>query len=282
MKTSKYQQAMDQVNLSPEADERISAAIEAARQEQKVVSLSGGRAKRVAFRLCCAAVIAAMLAVSAMAVSYYHSRSLGKVEDVIINFGTGPRHDLTIPEAFASPDAPETIQEYYLPTAYISADNLEMFWVDYRAKNENGTYDWYFYEPTSSDPARRVKESPLLDTPTDVYYFWDATGKGWSSVIFSQTAAKYFDGGSALISIEAGDSPTDLYSFELDGYEVYVFAILDIDGSGREVMRTWYWTDGNYLFTLCCFSNISDEAMTKIFRSVRPVGGEIPYLAEFQ
>lgn len=62
MKTNKYQQAMDQVNLSTEADERISAAIEAARQEQKVIPLPGGRAKKSAFRFGRAAVIAAVLA----------------------------------------------------------------------------------------------------------------------------------------------------------------------------------------------------------------------------
>ena len=71
MKISKYQQAMDQVNLSSEADQRISAAIQAASQEQKVVPMSGGRAKKSAFRFGRSAVIAAVLAglliVSAMA-----------------------------------------------------------------------------------------------------------------------------------------------------------------------------------------------------------------------
>lgn len=62
MKTTQYQQAMDQVNLSTEADERISAAIEAARQEQKVIPLPGGRAKKSVFRFGRAAVIAAVLA----------------------------------------------------------------------------------------------------------------------------------------------------------------------------------------------------------------------------
>lgn len=62
MKTSKYQQAMEQVNLSPEADERIQAAIQTARQEQKVIPLHGGKTKKTAFRFGRAAVIAAVLA----------------------------------------------------------------------------------------------------------------------------------------------------------------------------------------------------------------------------
>ena len=285
MKTGKYRQAMEQVKLSPEADERISAAIQAAQQEQKVIPLPGGKTKKTAFRFGRAAVIVAvltgLLTVAAMAVSYY--RSLGEVNDVIIIFETGPLHELTVKEAFASPDAPETIQEYYLPTAYGSGNILKTFWVEYIAKDENGEYDFgYLYEPTNPDPARRDKENPLLYTPTDVCYGWGSISEGGCSVHFLQRVAKLFDDGDVLVSHATGDFPTDLYSFELDGYELYAFALLADDGSGKELSRTWYWTDGDYLFTLCCFSVISDEAMTEIFRSVRPVGGEIPYLAEFQ
>lgn len=62
MKMNQYQQAMDQVNLSPEADERISAAIKAAQQEQKVIPLHGGKTKKSAFRFGRAIVVAAVLA----------------------------------------------------------------------------------------------------------------------------------------------------------------------------------------------------------------------------
>ena len=285
MNMDKYQQAMERVNLSPEADGRISAAIEAAQQEQTVVSMSGGRAKKAASRFGRAAVIAAVLAglltISAMAVSYY--RSLGEMDDVIVLYETGPQHELTVRKAFASPDAPETIQEYYLPTVYVSANNLRTCWMDYIAKDENGEYAFgYHYEPTSWDPAQRVKESPLLDTPTMAYYGWDPEPGMWIVVHFMQTVATYFDDGDALSSSAAGDSPTALTSFELDGYEIYAFALLASDGSGEEVSRTWYWTDGDYLFQLTCHSVISDEVMTEIFRSIRPVGSVNPYLAKFE
>ena len=232
--------------------------------------------RRIAQKLILAAAAAAVLTGSAMAVNHYYS--LGKVDDVTVN---NRSHELIISEAFASPDGPETIQEYYLPTAYVSADDLLRFWVEYLVQDENGEYDWHYYEPTSSDPALRVKESPLLDTPTDIYYAWDLTGERRLSVSFHQTVAKYFDNGAALVKHGTGDLPTDLYSFELDEYEVYVFAILATDGSGAELSRTWYWTDGDYLFELFCVSDLSDEAMTEIFRSIQPVGNEIPYLAEF-
>ena len=285
MNTDKYQQAMEQVNLSPEADQRIQAAIEAAQQEQKVVSLSGGRAKKSVFRFGRTAVIAAVLAglltITAMAVSYY--RSLGEVNDVLVLYETGPKHELTIRKAFASPDAPETIQEYYLPTVYITDNVLKTFWVEYIAKDENGEYDFgYLYEPTNPDPARRDKENPLLYTPTDVCYGWGSDSEGGSSVHFLQRVARLFDDGDVLVSHATGDFPTDFYSFELDGYELYAFALLADDGSGKELSRTWYWTDGDYLFELTCYNTISDEAMEEIFHSIRPVGGEIPYLAEFE
>ena len=285
MKTGKYRQAMEQVKLSPKADELISAAIQAAQQEQKVIPLPGGKTKKTAFRFGRAAVIAAvltgLLTVAAMAVSYY--RSLGEVNDVIIIFETGPLHELTVKEAFASPDAPETIQEYYLPTAYGSGNILKRFWVEYIAKDENGEYGLgYLYEPTNPDPARRDKENPLLYTPTDVYYGWGPIGGGASTVQFMQRVAKLFDAGDVLVSHATGDLLTDFYSFELDGYELYVFAVLASDGSGEVLNRTWYWTDGDYLFELTCQSEISDEVMEEIFHSIRPVGGMNPYLAKFE
>lgn len=234
---------------------------------------------RVVQKLILAAAAVAALAGSAMAVSYY--RSL-KMYDVTVDYGAGPQHDLTVPKTFASPDAPETIQEYYLPTAYVSADSLVTFWMEYVMKDENGEYaGGYGYEPTSFDPERRVKESPLLDTPTDIYYAWDLTGERWATVYFMQIVASYYDDGDALVSQGTGDLPTDLYSFELDEYEVYAFVAFNSDGSGEVLSRTWYWTDGNYLFTLFCHGYLSEEAMTEIFRSIQPVGNEIPYLAEF-
>ena len=281
MKTSKYRQAMEQVSLSPEADGRISAAIQAAQQGQRAVP----QGKRTAFRFGRAAVIAAvltgLLTIAAMAVSHYSS--LGEMDDVIVLYETGPKHELTIRKAFASPDAPETIQEYYLPTVYVTDNVLKTFWVEYIAKDENGEYDFgYLYEPTNPDPARRDKENPLLYTPTDVCYGWGSISEGGSSVHFLQRVAKLFDDGDVLVSHATGDFPTDFYSFELDGYEIYAFALLADDGSGKELSRTWYWTDGDYLFQLICHNVISDETMAEIFHSIRPVGGVNPYLAEFE
>ena len=153
--------------------------------------------------------------------------------------------------------------------------------MDYVAKDENGEYGFgYHYEPTSWDPAERVKKSPLLDTPTMAYYGLDPTGEPgmWITVHFMQTVATYFDDGDVLTSIAAGDLSTVFYSFELDGREIYVFAVL----AGEVLSRTWYWTDGDYLFQFTCQSEISDEVMTEIFHSIRPVGSVNPYLAEFE
>ena len=89
---NKFQQAMDQVTLSPEADERIQAVIEAAQKEQKVIPLHGGKAKKTAFRFGRTAVIAAVLtgllivtALAAVGINHAAFRTRTHTEDVLFN-----------------------------------------------------------------------------------------------------------------------------------------------------------------------------------------------------
>ena len=89
---NKFQQAMDQVTLSPEADERIQAAIEAARKGQKVISLPGGRVKKSVFRFGRTAVIAAVLAgllivtaLAAVSINHTAFRTRTHTEDVLFH-----------------------------------------------------------------------------------------------------------------------------------------------------------------------------------------------------
>ena len=95
--TNKYQQAMDQVALSPEADARIRAAIQTAQQEQKVIPVPGGRAKKSAFRFGRAAVIAAVLAglliVTALAagLNYVAFRTRTHTDDVVFKYTILPK-----------------------------------------------------------------------------------------------------------------------------------------------------------------------------------------------
>ena len=95
--TNKYQQAMDQVTLSPEADARIRAAIQTAQQEQKAIPMPGGMAKKSAFRFGRAAVIAAVLAglliVTALAagINYVAVRTRPHTDDVVFKYTIFPK-----------------------------------------------------------------------------------------------------------------------------------------------------------------------------------------------
>ena len=95
---NKFQQAMDQVTLSPEADERIQAAIEAAQREQKLISLPGGRVKKTAFRFGRAAVIAAVLAgllvvtaLAAVGINHAAFRTRTHTDDVVFKYTILPK-----------------------------------------------------------------------------------------------------------------------------------------------------------------------------------------------
>ena len=72
-----FQQTWDQVTLSAEADARISAAIEAARQEYRECPPHGNTVKKSVLRLsrgtAVAAVLAALLIVTAAAAGLYHT-----------------------------------------------------------------------------------------------------------------------------------------------------------------------------------------------------------------
>ena len=93
MKTKIFQQAWDQVSLSPEAYERIQATIGAAQQEQKVIPLPGGRTKKTGFRFGSTAVIAAVLAgllivtaLAAVSINHTAFRTRAHTDDVVFKY----------------------------------------------------------------------------------------------------------------------------------------------------------------------------------------------------
>ena len=236
---------------------------------------------RVVLKFALAAAVVTLLAGSAVAVRNYGS--IGRMEDNIHEDEHGSSHWLTLLDDIAAPDAPDTIQEYYLPTAYVNSDELVTFWIEHLQYDQKGEYaGGYLYAPLSSAPEERVKESPLLDTPTDVYYAWNLDDtEVWTSVSFYQRVAKHLKAGDSFINI-GFDGHAELSPFELDGYQLYAFTAYfpdDAYGFGG-TSRSWYWTDGNYLFELHCSIEVSEETMTEIFRSIQSVGSEIPYVAQ--
>lgn len=89
---NKFQQAMDQVTLSPEADARIQAAIEATQQGQKMIPLPSSRVKKSVFRIGRTAAIAAVLvgllvvtALAAVGINHATFRTRTHTEDVLFN-----------------------------------------------------------------------------------------------------------------------------------------------------------------------------------------------------
>ena len=70
---------------------------------------------------------------------------------------------------------------------------------------------------------------------------------------------------------------------EIDEYSILTFnadftkKMLEMDPtfSSTDIWRNWYWTDGEYLFSLSS-TGLTMEEMTDLFRSIKVVGTEYP------
>ncbi len=207
-------------------------------------------------------------------------------------------YNLTFTEDMIFPNAPDIIETYYLPTYGVSANTLDLSncWI---SNTTGGVYrpfaNLYFVHTGEGDGAFVTYEDlmpnpsqenilKILEAPTCGAYQWEENH--YESVIsFHQYPARRVAGELGFNLIFSADSPEhpSWETIEIDEYSIFTFNVeygQSTPGTEPEdqILRHWYWTNGEYLFYLC--AAYSTEEMTELFRSVKPVSTEYPYEAQ--
>lgn len=137
----------------------------------------------------------------------------------------------------ASPEAPDTIERYYLPMELAESWSL--------CNGSNAFAD-------------------------AAYFAWDNYDLGIYA-IFSQKSAKHYDGSSPFdrINVSAGTEVAET-TVEHNGRMLYRFEVAPSETDARGEVY-FYWSDGDYIFRLVCPASLTDETVFSILDSVAPV-----------
>lgn len=189
-------------------------------------------------------------------------------------------YQLTFKDNFANVDAPQKIEAYALPTQLVTADMLRA------SECYIEKADLYAYYPFADEqPLGLVLTQEEIDqifqAPSTVHYVWYTAEN--VQIDFSQSLAVIATDGTAYATFAFGDSETivpSYHKFQLDEYSIFSFELdcskdPDFQDPTNAVLRTWYWTDGDYLYSLSC--SLSEQEMIELFRSVQPVSTQFPY-----
>lgn len=175
-------------------------------------------------------------------------------------------YSLTFRDLQINPDAPQNIETYFLPLDFVDGQPLQIgqtFIEDYDSMQGDHTF--------FDDPSELNVDYSEID---GVNYGWETEQYGY--IYFSQRCAKTVSDDTALVHHVLPDDEEQQAShrtFEIGEYSIFAFEISF--PSSNEVSRTWYWSDGNYIFSLT--ASLSEEDMTALFESVVPVGTHYPY-----
>lgn len=201
-------------------------------------------------------------------------------------------YNLTFSEELLLPNAPDTLETFYLPTYGVSADGLslpnccittEVYGV-YRpfanlyyvqTGEEDGSY--VTYEDLMPNPSQE-DIIQILEAPTCVDYHW-VTNDPESFIYFTQYTAKRVAEGTGVNMIFPADSPerSSWETIEIDEYSIFTFNVENTEKPEEQIVRWWYWSNGEYFFSLGAQCPL--EEMTALFRSVKAVSTEYPYEA---
>ena len=202
-------------------------------------------------------------------------------------------YNLTFTEDIVFPNAPDTIETYYLPTNGVSADTLRL--PNCLISNTAGVYrpfaNLYFVHTGEGDGSFVTYEDlmpnpsqedilKIQEAPTCASYEW-VVNDYESFIYFEQYPAKRVAGGMGFNQIFSADSSAhpSWETIEIDEYSIFTFNVEYAPNPDQEaqVTRHWFWTNGEYLFSL--YAGGSMEEMTELFRSVKPVSTQFPYEA---
>lgn len=201
-------------------------------------------------------------------------------------------YSLTFSETIASPNAPDSIETYYLPTHGVSAHTLirPNFMISntigvYPPFSDmdfpthfNGAYVSYkeIYPDLSQEEIHKI-----LESPTGAHFEWIWNND--SIVRFTQYPAKEAAMGMSFnrsIYNDIGQSVVSYETIEIDEYSIFTFTVdssqsFPDEDPKNHISHEWYWTNGEYLFLLT--ARCSMDEMTELFRSVKAVSTEVPY-----
>ncbi len=244
-------------------------------------------------------IIAAAIVVLASSVfaAYVLTYGLGEIEvktekDEIFSVQVDDNnryYQVTFKENFANANAPDLIETYFLPTKIAAAEGLvaSSCYIERRDFKSYRPFQAVTtpteFMPTVIVHSEAVDPSEIeqiMSKPTDVFFEWDVEGR---QITFSQTLATVACDGTPLVNHAIADVETITTSYrkiQVDEYAVFSFEHdfsrhPDWNDPNNTVSRTWYWSDGNYLFSLG--AAISEAEMTEIFRSVKAVSQSFPY-----
>lgn len=165
-------------------------------------------------------------------------------------------------ESFVSPDAPENIETFYMPTLEVSPENVVpgSCFVEYSG---GGAYYPFLKE---NDPYEgNIKlDKEIFDT----LFCWD---RGYDFLTYSQIALNNDrNNGIQWVHSKENEPQYETKTIEVDGYDVFCVAIHSTYGT----THIWFWTDGDYLFSL----QSGQADMTDLLRSMQPMEDMSPYL----
>lgn len=170
-------------------------------------------------------------------------------------------------ESIAAENAPDEIEEYVLPSLFVSSKDLKPYSCFFEDEDS-------VYHPLTD---AYEDEQPLDGKVQTAHYEWSTEEYG--QITFQQQTAKSITPGQDFLSIQFGsDSLVAVLhnTFTLGEFEILCFsadfsAYEEFADEENPISRFWFWTDGNYLYQLSCGGEVSDEEMEELFHSIAPV-----------
>lgn len=194
-------------------------------------------------------------------------------------------YEIKFSEDFVDPASPDVIETFYLPTIMVGAETLERHNSTYITKSGIGSYHPFGVQP-GYDNTKPEDFPRILEAPDSVSYGWHHAEH--IHIRFSQCVTKCITNGTLkgvhLVYENSGLVTSSSETVEIDEYSILTFNAdftkkrleMDPTFSSIDIWRNWYWTDGEYLFSLSS-TGLTMEEMTDLFRSVKAVSTKYPY-----
>lgn len=243
-------------------------------------------------RRCLLVAAICILLVSSVLAAYKYSLGSVEVNDITdrIDLLMGEDneniyYEIKFSDDFVDPASPDVIEAFYLPTIMVGTETLERHNNTYISKGDIGAYHPFGVQP-GYDNTKPEDFPRILEAPDSVSYGWRPSEH--VHIGFSQCLTKCVTNGTLkgvhLVYENSGLVTSSSETVEIDEYSILTFNVdftkkmleMDPTFSSTDIWRNWYWTDGEYLFSLSS-TGLTMEEMTDLFRSIKVVGTEYPY-----
>lgn len=255
-----------------------------AEQEIDIPALAPKRKRRHTLRRSLLIAAAVLILVGSVFAAYALKHPIGEVDvktDEVEIFGfelseedNNLYYQLTFSELSVNPDAPQKLEAYFLPQKFVDAQSVNG-WDCFIEDHDSMLIYYMFREEQPLDRVLTQEEIDLVHSNADgVHYSWYSEEYGF--IYFWQTRAIEAADGTPFVNHAVPDSEEQHATYrtiEIDEYSIFSFEVsFDFD---EDISRTWYWTDGDYIFSLSAC--LSEAEMTEMLRSVTAVSTVFPY-----